>query len=56
MVFAPGSYRLWSNAPVKGSNRFPGALSGCQIGSAPVGPVVVKCCLIITIKIVIIVI
>lgn len=36
-----------------GPNRFPGTLSGCQIGRAPVGPVVVKCSLIITITIVI---
>lgn len=36
-----------------GPNRFPGALSGCQVGRAPVGPAVVKCHLIITITIVI---
>lgn len=55
MAFVPGSYGLWSNAPVKGPKQFPGTLSGClgQIGRAPVGPVVVKCHLIINITIVI---
>lgn len=58
MVFVPGSYGLWSNAPVKGSPCWARTiLSGClgQIGRAPVGPVVVKCRLIITIVITIVV-
>lgn len=48
-VFVPGSYGLWSNAPVMGSNQFPGTLSGCHLGRAPVSPDVVKCRLIITV-------